>query len=205
MLLLQSRGLIARLAARIESAYLRRRPRHASRGIDPCVWTAAASHLVELHRGDPGLPVDPELFVAAQDGESFTGDPWHDLTRAAAVRRYRASLRRIVKQLRAELRDEVRHGERRLRRGTSIDALLSQRDDRLSPLGRYILACRLDRMDLASRHQSAARSQHRACPLYRAAAAGLLPASKAYPVLEGPIEDDAHESARAPHSMGSLN
>lgn len=57
------------------------------------------------------------------------------------------------------------------------------RDPRLSPLGCYIAAHRVGRIDWARYFAPAAARQHHACPLYHAATLSLLPADL-YPLAE---------------------
>lgn len=186
MLLLPPRT-VALLAGRIEGAYLRRFPRLRREYAQSPVWNSAAARLVELHRGDPTYPLDPELFVAVQDGSRVGADPWKDLARPEAVRRYRRRIDRIVRRLGQELRAEVRRAERLLHAGRPLGELLASLSDRFSPLGRYAVAYRAGRPDLAELFIAAARQQHRGCPLYRQACGGLIPA-EAYPIFDPTAE-----------------
>ena len=167
---------------RIERAYLRRRPEWRQTGLDPRLWVAAAAILLESHRRDPGLPLDPELFVTCQPDPKTTSDPWRELTRAASGRRFASRVRKIVRGLRSELRGELRRIERAVGRGNAIEAVLLATDARLSALGRYLAASRMGRSDLMDRLRPQAREQHRACPLYRQACEGLAPGDD-YPFL----------------------
>lgn len=172
------------IAERLERAYRLRRP---NRRIPPAsvrVWEAVAATLVELHQGDPSLPLDPEFYVAMQVSGRRLARPWA-LTRAEAVRRYRRGIRRLVRSLRRELRTEVRRAEVELEAGRSVASVVLGQDRRFSSLGRYIVARRAGRIDLAERFRAAAQDQHRAAPLYRAACRGLIPAS-AYPAQDVP-------------------
>ena len=85
-------------------------------------------------------------------------------------------MRRIVRQLRAELKRELVAAERSIRQGHEIDSVLSRKTRRLSSLGSYILARRAGRDDLADRFAAAAAAQHRSCPLYRPASLAFIPA-----------------------------
>jgi hypothetical protein len=174
---------IEEVADRIARAYLRRRPEWRGVGVPARVWADAAAALIELHRSDPAMPLDPELYVAAQPPAVPLADPWVELTRAASARRYRCRVRQIVRSLRRELRDELRRAEQRLDRGADLEAILFGHDRSLSALGRYIVAHRAHRPDLAERLRAAAQEQHRACPLYRSACRGLL-APGSYPVVD---------------------
>ena len=182
MLLLPPRT-IAQLAGRIRDAYLRRCPCLDREYAHSGVWSAAAHRLVALHRADPQLPLDPELYVAAQERVGLGQDPWNELARPEAARRYRRLVRRIVRSLRAELRGEVRAAERKLRSGEPLADLLASLSPRFSALSRYAVACRAGRPDLAELFIPAARAQHRACPLYRQASQGLIPEGE-YPVFD---------------------
>lgn len=139
--------------------------------------------LWQAHVENPELPLDSELFVAAQPIDGALGDPWLELTQVEAGRRYRVQVRRIVNRLRRELRREVRRAEGRLQEGRPITLTVLSHDRRLSPLGCYIAAHRLGRADLARGFALPAAEQHRACPLYRLASLALLPADR-YPVAE---------------------
>lgn len=184
MLLLPPRS-IPQLAGRIRDAYLRRWPRLDREYAHSGVWTAAAGRLVTLHRNDSALPLDPELYVAAQNvtGSSFGLDPWRELARSGAARRYQRLIHRIVRGLRSELKGEVRDAERRIRQGEPLGEVLADRSPRFSALARYAVACRAGRPDLADLFIPAARAQHRACPLYRQAAESLI-SDGSYPVFD---------------------
>ena len=171
------------LAVRIEQAY-GLRVRRWWRGCSTSrVWHAAALRLWEAHARDPeSVPLDAELFVASQPISVSLPDPWTELTHNESAKRYRLSLKRIVRSLRAELRREVRRGERSILQGEEVETLLSRDSRRLSALGSYILATRAGRNDLAERFAAAAAAQHQSCPLYRIASASLLPA-ELYPDL----------------------
>lgn len=171
------------IADRIERAYLRRRPRNLPVFGDVRVWAIAAQALLEAHRRASWLPLDPELFVAAQAVRRPMGDPWTDLAPAASLRRYRRQVLQIVQGLRKEIRTEIRRVESLVRRGEDPGRLFSEPRRWLSPLGAYVAAHRLRRPDLMEQLRPLARDQHDACPLYRLACRGFLPAS-AYPVLD---------------------
>lgn len=172
-----------RLADRIEKAYMLRQSEWRGVRVDPRVWGTAASSLVGAHRKDEWLPLDPELFVASQPRDDGGSDPWELLTSSIAIRHYRAHVLRIIRGLRRELRSEFRKVERRMVRGESVDQILAEDCRSLSALGRMIAAHRAGRPDLVDKARPAARDQHWACPLYRVACEGLLPAH-AYPVIE---------------------
>jgi hypothetical protein len=175
-----SQETIIGLADRLEQAYLRRYPDWSPARTSRGIWTAAAAALSMLHRNVPSVPVDPELFVAVQPARAWA-DPWADLVQDSALRRYRRHVRRIVAQLRDEIRDEVRAAERRVRRGSTLAAVLADSGGRFSALGRYVLARRAGQDELAERLRPEAERQHRSCPLYQQACRSLLP-SGAYPL-----------------------
>jgi hypothetical protein len=147
------------------------------------VWTAAALVLSQIHGDHPEIPMDPELFVASQSFDAGASDVWSKLTSPAAGEAYRKRVRRIIRQLERELGREVEYAERRIAGGRSIPDVLCGRDARLSSLGRYIVARKARRLDLASRFQADVLAQHRCCPLYRSAFLAFLPAEQ-YPVDE---------------------
>jgi hypothetical protein len=171
------------VADRIERAYLRRHPEGKTSAWDARIWAVAARALLESSRRDSRLPLDPELFVAAQGHAPGPADPWHDLAPAAALRRYRQRVGRLVRGLRRELRAELSRARRALKAGHCLDEVVARRPRWLSPLGRYILAYRAGRDDLLERLRDGARDQHDACPLYRLACRPILPPS-IYPVFE---------------------
>ncbi len=69
-----------------------------------------------------------------------------------------------------------------------VDPSFLARDRRLSPLGCYIAAHRVGRIDWASYFATAAARQHDACPLYQVATLSLLPADL-YPLAEPPLNE----------------
>lgn len=168
------------LANRIQRAYLRRQPRWRPMGLNSGVWTVAASTLLQAHHDNPTLPIDPELFVAVQPTTSPIVDPWGELAQEGAILRYCHCVHQIIGQLRDELRAEVRRVRRRVLRGEAIEVALQTRSRAVSPLGRYIAACRYGRPDLAEQFRAEAAQQHRSCPLYRPASLSLL-TPEAYP------------------------
>src|SRR5206468_3951633 len=121
----------------------------------------------QVHQEDPGIPLDPELFVASQPNGADIVDPWRILADAESGCRYRRRVRKIVRLLRAELKREIRIVERKVHEGTSLSSVLLAHNPRLSPLGLYITALRFGCPDLANRFQSRAAQQHARCPLYR--------------------------------------
>lgn len=171
------------VADRIEQVYFRRHPESVSQVWDGRIWTMAARALLEAHRRASWLPLDPELFVAAQAGRSACSDPWSLLSPAGSISRYRRRVLHIVQSLRKELRAEVRRAESLIRRGEAVDAVVSTEYRWLSPLGRYIVAYRNRRPDLMHTLRDQARHQHDACPLYRLACRTFLPMS-VYPAVE---------------------
>jgi hypothetical protein len=193
------------LADRIEQAYALRRPSWLRGCSTSRVWYTAALRLWEAHTGDPDrVPLDPELFVASQPISAPFSDPWTELAHPESARRYRAAVRRIVRQLRAELKRELVAAERSIREGHEIGGVLGRKNHRLSSLGSYILARRAGRDDLAERFAAAAASQHRSCPLYRSASLAFIPA-EFYPdenlVLEREDQSSHCVVAEAQHSL----
>jgi hypothetical protein len=81
-------------------------------------------------------------------------------------------------------------------RDRDIASVLFADDDRLSALGRMIVAWRAGRADLADRFAAAAAAQSRSCPLYRLACLALLP-SDLYPAES--LEAD-HKAATVPRT-----
>jgi hypothetical protein len=159
---------IRRVGERIERAYYLRRGRNQWSGSTSGLWCVAATRLIQSHWNDPKIPVDPELYVAAQPIDARQSNPWFDLSQEVSVRRYCRHVRKIVRDLRAELRLEIRLAERRVRRGSDLEEVVSEGRN-LSPLACYIVAHRAARFGIAERFQSSAEDQHWSCPLYREA------------------------------------
>ncbi|WP_156512671.1 hypothetical protein [Planctomyces sp. SH-PL62] len=174
------------LSMRIQVAYKRRGIRWEDGCSTSRVWTAAAMTLWQCRLDDPDVPVDPELFVASQPISRHAADPWADLACERAAQQYRKRIRRIVRQLKTELDREIRLVERMIREGRSLDAVVLDRNSRLSPMSRYIVAQRADRPDLVERWSGDALDQHDCCPLYRNAARGYLAADE-YPADRSPV------------------
>jgi hypothetical protein len=167
---------------RIERAYLRRRPEWKHAGLDPRLWVASAAILMDAHRSDPRIPLDPELFVACQTAKATDSDPWRELTRASSRRRYLACIRQIVLKLRRELRHELRRIRVAEKSGNDLKSILLGTSRSISPLGCYLAACLRNRTDLVELLREAARAQHEVCPLYREAALKFIPESD-YPIV----------------------
>lgn len=172
--------MIDHLAGRIEQAYTLRRSAWDRGCSTRRVWAAAALCLWQSHVDDPSLPLDSELFVASQPIAGSLGDPWAELTQVEAGRRYRTQVRRIVRRLRRELSREVRRAEELMNRGGRLIVSSLRQDRHLSPLGCFIAAHRMGRVDLAGHFAGDAMEQHRACPLYQVASLALLPPDR-YP------------------------
>jgi hypothetical protein len=168
---------IQELASRVEIAYRRRSPLWSPGCTGADVWRRAAELLCELNATNPEIPIDPELYVAAQP---ITGNPWTMLTFGTSIGRYRRRIGSIVRSLRTEIRGEVLRAERQLNRGMSVETVLLPSNDGLSPLGCFIVAHRAGRPELAAYFRGPAGEQHVGCPLYRQACRSLLPI-EAYP------------------------
>ncbi len=201
-----TQDLIESLAGRIERAYRLRRGEWNSGCSTSRVWAAAALTLLRAHGEHPELPLDPELYVAVQPRGGTFIDPWGDLAQDSSVRRYRRWIRRIVRGLESELRGEVKWAEGQVGTGDALEVVLSAESTLLSPLGRYIVAQRAGRADLAKPFLAGVLVQHRSCPLYRQAFLRFLPA-ESYP--EGAGTGDARVPApaleRAVRSLVLLN
>jgi hypothetical protein len=186
---LPSQGVLGKLSQRIEQAYGLRRPDWRGGCSTARLWSAAAERLWAAHASDPAeIPLDAELFVAAQPIAAPFADPWSELAQPDAGRRYRSQVRRIVRRLRAELKREVARAETSIGRGREITDVLNA-NGRISALGCFIVAIRAGRGDLAASFVGGVSAQHRACPLCRRASLALLP-SDLYP---------AESSSAVPH------
>jgi hypothetical protein len=191
---LPTQEIIDHLADRIERAYLLRRSGWYRGCSTRRVWSAAALCLWQAKESDPTLPLDSELFVASQPLDSPAGDPWTELAQPEAGRRYRRQVRQIVSRLRNELAREVLRAERRMEDPQVSPSALA-RDRRLSPLGCYIAAHRIARLDWACYFAPAAARQHHSCPLYQVAALSLLPADL-YPLAEPVLHEKPTDERR---------
>ncbi len=179
--MLATQNELDRLATRIQQAY-RRRDMHWNGGCSTTrVWTAAAMVLWQTHIENAEVPLDPELFVASQPMKSDVANPWIDVARAEAGVVYRRRVGHIIRQLQAELKREIKHAERLMEKGQPLPKVLSDPNPRISPLGRFILAQKAFRRDLAESFERDALAQHRSCPLYRSASLAFLAADQ-YPV-----------------------
>lgn len=162
------------IAQRIEQAYLRRRPEWRMASVDRHLWASAARVLIAASEGSAAIPVDPELFVASQVRAGLISDPWMDLTHPRAGRRYVANVQRMVRRLRNELREELERVDDLLTTGKTLERILRTPSRKLSPLGRYVVAIRQGRTDLAKGFRGEAREQMTVCPLYQAALVDLI-------------------------------
>ena len=138
---LPTHEVLDQLADRIEQAYSLRRPRWLRGCSTSRVWYMASARLWEAHASDPGrIPLDPELYVASQPISTPFSDPWGELAQPDSVRRYRSSVRQVIRQLRAELKREITGAERDIREGEDIGGVLNRVRRSLSSLGAYIVA-----------------------------------------------------------------
>src|SRR4051812_25411357 len=128
---LPTQKTIDRLAERIERAFtIRHTPWY--RGCSTSrLWSAAATRLWQGHREDRRIPLDPELFIASQPlAESFV-DPWLVLAHRDAGRRYKKRVRSIIRQLKDELRREIRRAETQVLAGKQLATVLRAQDQHL--------------------------------------------------------------------------
>lgn len=171
------------LVRRLEQAYRLRHPDWRDSCRSDRVWSVAANILIEVNVQDPSIPVDPELYVAAQPLSTHWADPWAELACPAAARRFRRQVRQMILTLRNEIRREVRRAEAKMRHGIGVESVLLPSNHSLTALGCFIVAHRAGRADLAWQFSGLVEEQHQACPLYRQAARGLLP-HQLYPEVE---------------------
>lgn len=204
--MLASQKELDRLAKRIQLAYRLRGASWTEGRSTSRVWSAAALVLWRAHLNDGRVPLDPELFVAAQPMESAVVDPWTDLASEEAGAAYTRQVLRIIQMLRAELKRELQLAGKLVKTGRSPSDVLLAPNPRLSPLGRYLFARRTGRDDLARRLETEALAQHRVCPLYRPASLAFVAADE-YPVDSAPtrIAPTPASSASSPTLSASLN
>ncbi|WP_165232166.1 hypothetical protein [Aquisphaera insulae] len=179
--MLPTQETIDRLATRIERAFTLRCSEWYRGCSTSRLWSAAAMILWQAHENDPRIPLDPELYVASQPISNSYPDPWSIVAHPDAARRYAGRVRRIISQLRSELKKELRRAEAMIRDGNGLPIPAEMERSRLSPLGLFIAALRSGRHDLAIQLRDGVVSQHRGCPLYRFAAKSMIPA-ESYPV-----------------------
>ena len=84
------------LAERIERAYRRRYPYWNPIGTTPGAWETTATRLISAVGIDPTIPVDPELFIAAQPPVENPHDPWAELAQERPFRLYLKAVKKIV-------------------------------------------------------------------------------------------------------------
>jgi len=193
---------ITGLANRLEAAYKLRGGGWRVGCSTPRVWQEAAYTLWRAHKDNPRLiPLDPELYVAIQPVTAGRRDPWSDLTGFRAAWRYCNEVRTIIRQLRRELRTEVKHAERMIAEGATAGQLAQE--ERLSPLGCYIAAIRLQKPELAAPFARRSLAQHESCPLYQPAATCLIP-RELYPV-ELALHRSVERTPRVKQASLSLN
>jgi hypothetical protein len=196
---LPTQECIDRLGVRIEQAFTLRCSKWYRGCSTSRVWASAATILWQAHQEDPDLPLDPELYVASQAFNTPFVDPWLSLAHPNAARRYRRRVHGIIRQLRTELKREIRRAEVMIRQGRGLGALMRRPDHRLSPLGLFIAAHRASRADLAARLRPGVIEQHQSCPLYRLASRSFL-AAGLYPVADSrwnsPMVEEAPVSRR---------
>jgi hypothetical protein len=192
------------LAERIERAFGLRCSTWYRGCSTPRVWDAAALVLWEANCRDRELPLDPELFVASQPVNRSFADPWASLAHPLAGERYARRVRRIIRQLRSELKQEVVRAEELMQHGHGLGRFLKTRSARFSPLGLYITAFRAGRPDLADQLRQGVIQQHNCCPLYRSACRSLLPA-KHYPIDDLQQTDALQTYSAKPVKFALLN
>ncbi len=202
--MLPTQETLDRLADRIERAFTVRCSTWYRGCSTPRIWSVAAAILWDVHLADSTIPLDPELFVASQPLTASFADPWTSLAQPGAGHRYKQSVRRIIRRLRAELKRELRLTENLLRQGRALSKIVGSQDARLSPLGLYIAVHQAARPDLAGRLRAGAIVQHNCCPLYRSACTALLPA-ELYPMEAASRSVEAKGSYGLPEKIGSCN
>ena len=202
--MLPTQELIDHLAGRIERAYGLRQQRWCRSCSTKRVWSAAAVQLWQSHVDDPRLPLDCELYVAAQVIDESLSDPWSELAQPAAARRYRRLVLKIITRLRTELKKEIDRAELAIEEMVEVGSNSVPEAKGISALGYYIAAQRNGMSELADRFVSAASEQHRSCPLYQFASLPFL-SSDLYPDLHS-VPEPAHESGfRSAKSLIIMN
>ena len=171
---------VLEIAIRMEAAFAKRVV-----GIDihqnptPDTWMRCSSALIRFHHEEPRYPLDPELFIAvlADHGKQ------HQIRAEMIdliIKLYAKVVRRMIRRLENELSEELQWLESSSDRGLPLEHLVLSPSRKLTPLSRYIHACRKNRSELAGRLISEVIKQHELCPLYREASHKWLP-SLTYP------------------------
>lgn len=173
---------VLEIAIRMEAAYAKRT---IHRGIrlqpTPDTWMRCASSLIRFHHEDARYPLDPELFIAVltDHGQEQSLQPDSIET---AIKLYAKVVRRMIRRLENELTEELQWLDSSSNRGLTLEQVILSPSRKITPLSRYIHACRRNRSELAGRLISAVIKQHELCPLYRAASHKWLN-SYTYPTL----------------------
>jgi hypothetical protein len=144
------------------------------------------------------------LYVACQPISSRSPDPWRELVSPEAKGQYARQVNWIIDNLRAALSTEVRRAERAIQRGRDIGRVLFAPKRSFSALGRYVVAIRAGRPDLADWFAASAVEQRRFCPLYRPACRNLMP-EESFPTALSDVESERHSLAVTAKIALSLN
>lgn len=165
---------VLEIAIRLESAYMRFRPTLGERNeMSSDFWIQCAVALMAVNRTDSIIPLDPELFIAAQT-ERNGSSPFMEADVNKAIDRYKGAILRTIRKLRQELTEELKRLSTASLRGLTVERLVRSSSRRFTPLSLYIHAHRMNREDLANELVSQVLEQHEHCPLYRFASSQWL-------------------------------
>jgi len=171
---------VLEIAIRMEAAFAKRTfHRDIQLQPSPDTWMRSASGLIRLHHEEPRNPLDPELFIAVLTYQSSVKTIEPDSI-DLALKLYAKVVRRMIRRLENELSEELQWLDSSSNRGLTLEQLILSPSRKLTPLSRYIHACRKNRSELAGRLISAVIKQHELCPLYREASHKWL-SSRNYP------------------------
>lgn len=177
---MKSRRYVLEIAIRMESAFIRRTRRQDSRWSPTAKsWLRLARRLIALNESNAIFPLDPELFIVVQNDSTLMN---LDLPEAEneAITHFSDKIKHMIRKLQAEISEELRWLEHSSDRGVGMDQLILSPSRKLTPLSRYIHACRNNRAELAGLLLADVIRQHESCPLYRHACQKWL-AGQRYP------------------------
>lgn len=179
---MESRRYVLEIAIRMESAFIRRTRRQDSRWSPSAnSWLRLARRLITLSQSNAIFPLDPELFIIVQNDSTLLNLDMPEVE-DEAIAHFADNVNRMISNLQAEISEELRWLEHSGRRGVGMDQLVLSPSRKLTPLSRYIHACRNNRPELAGRLLADVIRQHEICPLYRHACKKWL-ARQSYPTL----------------------
>lgn len=173
---------VLEIAIRMEAAFAKRTVhKNVCLMPTPDTWMRCASGLIRFHHQDSRYPLDPELFIAVLTDQGQARAIQAESI-DHAIKLYAKVVRRMIRRLENELSEELQWLDISSDRGLALEQLILSPSRKLTPLSRYIHACRKNRSELANRLLSEVIKQHELCPLYREASLKWL-TGRTYPNL----------------------